>query len=151
MAQLLDKVKEFAAEKIANMKKPEANVDDVSLHNASRDAAIFNASLSIHNPYSHDLPICQISYTLKSAGRLVVSGTMEDPGSIEAEKQTKVEVPMKVPYDFLISLVKDVGRDWDVDYELSVGLTVDIPIFGNFTIPLSKNGELKLPTLSDIF
>ncbi|KAM0944443.1 hypothetical protein DsansV1_C11g0108871 [Dioscorea sansibarensis] len=151
MAQLMDKAKEFVAEKIAKMKKPEANVDDVSLHNVSRDAAMFNAAISIHNPYSHDLPICEISYTLKSAGRVVVSGKMEDPGSIEAEKNTKVDVPMKVPYDFLVSLMKDVGRDWDVDYELCVGLTLDIPIFGNFTIPLSKQGELKLPTLSDIF
>ena len=64
---------------------------------------------------------------------------------------TKLEIPAKVPYDFLISLMKDVGRDWDIDYELQVGLTVDLPIIGNFTIPLSTSGEFKLPTLKDMF
>ncbi|EAY73096.1 hypothetical protein OsI_00972 [Oryza sativa Indica Group] len=56
-----------------------------------------------------------------------------------------------VPYDFLVSLARDAGRDWDIDYEMRVGLTVDLPILGNFTLPLTKSGELKLPTLSDVF
>jgi hypothetical protein len=51
----------------------------------------------------------------------------------------------------LVSLVKDVVGDGDIDYELVLGLTIDLPIFGNFTIPLSRKGELKLPSLSDMF
>ncbi|KAG2594763.1 hypothetical protein PVAP13_5KG017300 [Panicum virgatum] len=64
---------------------------------------------------------------------------------------TRLDVPVKVPYDFLVSLVKDAGRDRDIDYEMRVGLTVDLPILSNFTLPLTKSGELKLPTLSTIF
>ncbi|RRT37836.1 hypothetical protein B296_00055504, partial [Ensete ventricosum] len=58
---------------------------------------------------------------------------------------------ISVPYDFLISLMRDIGRDWDIDYEMQVGLTIDLPIIGDFTIPLSTKGEIKLPTLSDLF
>jgi hypothetical protein len=58
---------------------------------------------------------------------------------------------MKVPHSVLVSLVKDVVGDGDIDYELVLGLTIDLPIFGNFTIPLSRKGELKLPSLSDMF
>nr|ACF79799.1 unknown [Zea mays] len=76
---------------------------------------------------------------------------MPDPGWIAASGSTALEIPAKVPYDFLVSLVRDVGRDWDIDYELQVGLTVDLPIVGNFTIPLSTSGEFKLPTLKDLF
>ena len=83
--------------------------------------------------------------------RVVASGTMPDPGWIAASDTTKLEIPAKVPYDFLVSLVKDAGRDWDIDYEMRVGLTVDLPVLGNFTLPLTKSGELKLPTLSTIF
>jgi hypothetical protein len=83
--------------------------------------------------------------------RVVASGTMPDPGWIAASDTTKLEIPVKVPYDFLISLMKDVGRDWDIDYELQVGLTIDLPIIGNFTMPLSTSGEFKLPTLKDMF
>ena len=80
-------------------------------------------SSSVRNPYSHTIPVCEISYSLKSAGREVASGTMPDPGSLTAKDTTRLDVPVKVPYDFLVSLVKDAGRDWDIDYEMRVGLT----------------------------
>jgi hypothetical protein len=35
-----------------------------------------------------------------------------------------------------------------MDYEIRVGLTVDLPVVGNLTLPLTKSRELKLPTLS---
>lgn len=82
---------------------------------------------------------------------MIVSGKIPDPGSLAANGETKLEVPLKVPYDFVISLLKDVGRDWDIDYQLDVGLIVDLPIVGDLTIPLSVKGEIKLPTVSDLF
>nr|XP_010924762.1 late embryogenesis abundant protein Lea14-A [Elaeis guineensis] len=152
MASLIDKAKEFVAEKIANIPKPEATLTDVSVKSFNRSSATFHSEVTVTNPYNHALPICQISYTLKSADRVVVSGTIPDPGWIKAAGEvTKLEVPLKVPYDFLISLLKDIGRDWDIDYELEVGLTIDLPVVGNLTLPLSTKGEMKLPTLSDIF
>lgn len=83
--------------------------------------------------------------------RVIVSGSMPDPGSLTASDTTMLEVPVKVPHDVLISLARDIGADWDIDYELEIGLTVDLPIIGDFTIPLSHKGEVKLPTLKDIF
>jgi hypothetical protein len=29
--------------------------------------------------------------------------------------------------------------------------TIDLPVIGNFTIPLSTKGEIKLPPIFDIF
>ncbi|KAG0492081.1 hypothetical protein HPP92_005178 [Vanilla planifolia] len=151
MSNLLNKAKEFVAEKIANVEKPEATVSHVSVKRLGRNSAHFHSEVAIDNPYSHRIPICDLTYTLKSAGRVVASGTMPDPGWIEAGGVTKLEVPFKVPYDFLMSLLRDIGRDWDIDYELEIGLTIDLPIIGNFTIPLTTAGELKLPTISDFF
>lgn len=71
MANLVDKAKNFVAEKVANMKKPEANLADVSVKGVSRDSAIFHGQVAVNNPYSHDLPIGEITYALKSADRLV--------------------------------------------------------------------------------
>ncbi|GLT79657.1 hypothetical protein SLA2020_511380 [Shorea laevis] len=151
MSQLVDKAKEFVAEKVANIKKPEATFSDVDLKNVSRESVEYNAKISVNNPYGHPLPICEISYTLKSAGRVIASGTMPDPGSLKASDTTLLEVPVKVPHSVLVSLARDIGADWDIDYVLEVGLTIDLPIIGNLTIPLSTKGEIKLPTLSDLF
>ncbi|KAH9651667.1 putative desiccation-related protein LEA14 [Citrus sinensis] len=139
MAQFLDKAKNFVAEKMANIEKPEAEITDVDLKNVSREAVEYDAKVSVDNPYSHSLPI------------LIASGTMADPGSLKGNDKTLLQVPMKVPPNILVSLAKDIGADWDIDYEVELGLTIDLPIIGNFTIPLSKKGEFKLPSLSDIF
>jgi LEA14-like dessication related protein len=148
---LMDKAKNFVAEKIAHLPKPEATLDGVSFKGMSRECITLHSNVNVSNPYDHRLPICELTYVLKCAGKVVASGTMPDPGWIAASGITKLEIPAKVPYDFIVSIIKDVARDWDVDYVLHVGLTIDLPVVGNFTIPLSTSGEFKLPTLKDMF
>ncbi|KAA8516105.1 hypothetical protein F0562_019284 [Nyssa sinensis] len=151
MASLIEKAKNFVVEKVANMEKPEASLDDLDLKDLSRDGITYSAKVSVKNPYSASIPICQISFNFKSAGRVIASGTVPDPGSLMGNETTNLEVLMKVPHNVLITLVKDIGADWDIDYELDVGLTIDLPLIGDFTIPLAKKGQIKLPTLSDLF
>ncbi|XP_023540601.1 desiccation protectant protein Lea14 homolog [Cucurbita pepo subsp. pepo] len=151
MAGLIDRAKNYVSEKVANMPKPEASVTDVDFKRLSRDSVEYLAYVSVSNPYSHAIPICEISYNLKSDGRTVVTGTVPDPGSLKASGSTMVEVGVKVPHSVMISLAKDIGRDWDIDYELLIRLTIDLPVIGDFSIPLSTKGEIKLPTFSDMF
>ncbi|KAM0007558.1 putative Late embryogenesis abundant protein, LEA_2 subgroup [Helianthus debilis subsp. tardiflorus] len=151
MAGLMDKAKEFVAEKVANMEKPEASVKNVDLKGVSTECITYKADVNVTNPYSTSIPICQISYTFKSADRVIAEGTIPDPGSLKAEADTMLDVEVKVPHSVLASLVKDIGADWDIDYELNIILTVDLPIFGNFNIPVNSKGEVKLPTLSTLF
>lgn len=68
----MDKAKEFVAEKVANVKTPEASVTDVDLKDVSREGIIYNAKVSVTNPYSVPIPICDITYSLKSAGRSII-------------------------------------------------------------------------------
>ncbi|KAG6786818.1 late embryogenesis abundant protein Lea14-A-like [Populus alba x Populus x berolinensis] len=151
MSQLLGKAKHFVAEKVVNVKTPEATITDMNLESVHPDSIDYGAKVSVKNPYGTTIPICEISYAFKSGGRMIASGTVPDPGSLKGDDTTILDVPMKVPHSVLVSLVKDVVGDGDIDYELVLGLTIDLPIFGNFTIPLTRKGELKLPTLSDMF
>lgn len=71
MEGLLDKAKTYVAEKMAEMKKPEATVTDVDLKDVSRECITYDAKVSVTNPYSVSIPICDISYTLKCANRFL--------------------------------------------------------------------------------
>ena len=84
-------------------------------------------------------------------GRTIASGTIPDPGSLVGNKTTVLDVPIKVAYSIAVSLMKDIGSDWDIDYQLDIGLTFDIPVVGDITIPVSTQGEIKLPSLRDFF
>ncbi|KAM5555493.1 desiccation protectant protein Lea14 [Rosa sericea] len=147
---LIDKAKNYVAEKIANVPTPEASLVDVNFKKVSFDSADYLAKVNIKNPYSHSIPICEIDYTLKSIGSVIASGRIPDPGSIKASGDTLVDVPMKVPHSIIVTLVKDIATDWDIDYELELGLIIDLPVIGNITIPLSRKGEIKLPTLKEL-
>ncbi|PAN29609.1 hypothetical protein GQ55_5G236300 [Panicum hallii var. hallii] len=148
---LVDKAKGFVAEKVAQIPKPEASLERVAFKSVSRQGIELQSHVDVNNPYSHRIPICEVTYTFKSAGKVIASGTMPDPGWIAASGSTKLELPVKVPYDFIVSLMKDLGGDWDIDYVLEVGLTIDLPVVGTFTIPLATEGEMKLPTFRDLF
>ncbi|XP_004492808.1 desiccation protectant protein Lea14 homolog isoform X2 [Cicer arietinum] len=149
--ELLDKAKNFVAERVADMPKPEASINDVDFKRVTRECVEYLAKVTVNNPYSTSIPICEISYSLKSAAREIALGTVPDPGSLKAKDSTLLEVIVKVPHSILLNLAKDIGADWDIDYQLDLGLVIDLPVFGNFTIPLSQKGEIKLPTISDMF
>ncbi|XP_054785018.1 desiccation protectant protein Lea14 homolog isoform X2 [Prosopis cineraria] len=147
----MESVKNFVAKKIADVPMPEASVDDVDFKRVSREGVEYSANVSVSNPYPTPLPICEISYSLKSDGREIASGVIPDPGSLKAKASTAVEVPVKVAHSILVSLGRDIARDWDIDYKLDLVFVIDLPVIGNINIPVSQQGEIKLPTLSDWF
>lgn len=69
----VDKAKEFVADKVANIKKPEASINDVDLKDVGRDGITYLATVSVDNPYSVSIPVCDITYTLKSVDRFSIS------------------------------------------------------------------------------
>ncbi|OIV97283.1 hypothetical protein TanjilG_07035 [Lupinus angustifolius] len=151
MSELLEKAKNYIAEKVGNFPKPEASITDVDVKGLNSDGMKYLAKVSVKNPYSTSIPICEINYTLKSSEREIASGTIPDPGSLKASDITLLDVPVTVAHSILLSLARDIGKDWDIDYQLDIYLIIDLPVFGNFTIPLSQKGEFKLPSFSDIF
>ncbi|KAI5005252.1 hypothetical protein ZWY2020_032495 [Hordeum vulgare] len=120
------------------MPKPEATLDKVSFKGMNHEAITMHSHVNITKPYSHRIPICDIAFTLKCGVKEVASGMIPDPGWIEDSGEvTKLVVSAKLPYDFLISLIKDLGRDWDIDYKLLVKLPIDLPISGKLHLPQS--------------
>ncbi|KAJ8433654.1 hypothetical protein Cgig2_002325 [Carnegiea gigantea] len=154
--ELIEKAKEYVSEKvqekIENIPKPEATLHGLSLEGVGWNGISYKATVGIMNPYPHSIPLCDVAYVLKSDGRVILSGNMPDPGDIAGKHETtKLDVEIKVPHSAVVSLVRDVWKDWDIDYVLEVTLTIDIPIIGSFNIPLSTSGEIKLPTISDFW
>ncbi|KAL3829696.1 hypothetical protein ACJIZ3_018498 [Penstemon smallii] len=137
---------------VANTKKqPQASVSSVDLKDVGRQGLTLVTKVSVQNPYMVPIPICEIRFSLKSAGRVIVAGKVPDPGFLKANDTTLLDAPVKVPYSVLMSLAQDIGEDWDIDYVLDLGLIIDVPLIGNVTIPLSYKGQMKMPTLSDFF
>ncbi|XP_010522945.1 PREDICTED: desiccation protectant protein Lea14 homolog [Tarenaya hassleriana] len=134
---------------ISRLPLPAAVVTWVEPKKVNRDSIEFLAKVSVNNPLCLPIPLCDITFNLTTAGRELAKGKVAAPGTLKGRGVTVLDVTMTVPYDALISLGRDIGADWGIDYELDIGLIVDFPVVGNITIPVSKKGEIKLPTLKD--
>ncbi|KAL2468988.1 RING-type domain-containing protein [Forsythia ovata] len=106
----------------------EAFITAVEVKNVGRDGITLLAKVSVHNPYP------------------IATGKAPDPGFLNANDNTMLNVSIKVPYNGLMGLAQDIRADWDIDYVLDLGLIVDLPLMGNITIPVSYKGEMKIPT-----
>ncbi|GJT72364.1 desiccation protectant protein Lea14 [Tanacetum coccineum] len=151
MAGMLDKAKQYVSDKVSGMSKPEASVTDVDLKGVCLSNVTYLAKVNVTNPYSTSVPIGEIRYVLKSGGCVITEGTVPDPGSLKESADTMLDIELKVAHSVLVSLVKDIGRDWDIDYELVVQLVVDLPLIGDICIPVTSKGEIKLPSLADVW
>jgi len=150
MSSIVGKVKDMAVEKLQKIEKPSCGLTHVGFKDVNRKNVTMASTLSIKNPYDHDLPIVTITYKFLSANRELGNGQITDPGDIKANDSTAIELPTTVAYDFLWNLMKDIGADWDIDYTLEVGIQFKLPIVGKHTIPLHHSGTIKLPTFSDL-
>nr|WIW57597.1 late embryogenesis abundant protein LEA27 [Pinus tabuliformis] len=140
--ELVEKAKQLVAEKV---EKPSLNVTHISIKHVGKSSATLDTAVDINNPYCFGLPIYEISYRLRSDGRVIAYGTISDPVTLKANGNTGISFPVTVPYNFPVSIARDIGRDWDIDYQWEIGVVMHVPIVGNFTLPLSKKGTLKLP------
>lgn len=70
---LVDKAKGFVAEKVAKIPKPEASLERVSFQSVSRQGIELHSHIDVNNPYSHRIPICEVTYTFKSASKYVMA------------------------------------------------------------------------------
>ncbi|CAL1373807.1 unnamed protein product [Linum trigynum] len=151
MGGLLGKLKNMVAVTTTVVKLiPKVTVSDLDLKGLTFEHVEYLAKLTIDNPYPVSIPVTEIAYHFKSDGRVIVHVAIPDPGSLKAHGKTDLDVIVKVPHNALRSLVTDVSKDWDIDYEMELKLIIDLPVFGNIDIPLTNKGEVKLPKLSDV-
>lgn len=134
MSIILGQATNFIAGTVANVPRPTATLTDVDL-SFGFDGVTLVGNVSVWNPYPLPIPIGDITYVVRSEGNVIISGTIPDPGSLAAHGNTMLDVKATIPHNAVVSLVQDVGSDWDIDYVLEVGLIVDLPVIGG-TLPL---------------
>lgn len=80
---------------------------------------------------------------------MIANGTIPDIGSLKAKGDTILYAEINLPHGALVTLVQDITDDWDIDYELDATLVIDF--ICDINIPITSNGEIKLPSVVDLF
>ncbi len=130
--------------------KPTAKLTDARLANINFEQAdlVFDLAVENQNPFAINL--AGLNYDLKIENQSLISGVTAQGLEIKPASTSTVQLPVSLKFDDLRKLP---GELWQKDrfvYQLDTKIVVDLPVIGNYAIPVSKSGELPVPKLPDI-
>jgi len=134
----------------AALQKPTAEIVGMTVQNVALDQATMLFNVKVDNPYGVPLPLGTLDYALSSQGRRFLSGTATDLGAVPAGASKTLDVPVRLSYLELMNAVKDVRPGSTVPYQADLGLSMDLPWMGTHRVPMSRDGQLTVPTTSSL-
>jgi len=131
--------------------KPTAKLTGASLTNISFDQAdlLFDLAVENRNPVALDLS--GLDYDFMIEGQSMVSGVTAEAIKLKANGTSQVQLPVSLKFDDLRQLGKKLGEDiWNKDrlqYDLQTTFRINLPVIGDYAIPVSKQGEVPVPKM----
>ena len=132
------------------LQKPTARLQGLKFQDVSLDSATMLFDVEVDNPYSVALPLLNMDYGLASGSSPLFSGTADVQSTIPANGKKVVSLPAKIKYLDLVKAFKDFKPGSAIPYKADVGLFVDTPAIGKLRLPISKEGQLSVPSIPDI-
>jgi LEA14-like dessication related protein len=136
--------------KKADAIKPTAEVTNVRLANINFEQADLVFDLAVENRNPVALKLSGLNYNLKIENQSVVSGVAASGMQIKASSTSTVELPVSLKFDDLKKLPGELMNKDSIVYQLDTQFVVNLPVIGDMTIPVSKQGELPVPKLPRI-
>ncbi len=133
---------------LAGAPKPSASLKDVRFDSLSWDKLALKFDVEVTNPYSLPLPLVNMDYGLSGGASQFLSGKANfKDTTIPANGSQTVTLPAEVNLAEVINFVKGVRPGSAMPYSANLNLSVDAPQLGPITLPLSRKGELKVPSI----
>ncbi len=118
-----------------------AKLQDVGLTNATM---MFD--VKVDNPYTVPLPMSNVDYALASQGQRFLTGKADVKGEVPAKGSKVLGVPVRISYVELMNAVKGAKPGSTIPYTADLGLSVDAPVLGTLRLPMSKEGQIAIPS-----
>jgi len=130
--------------------KPTASLTGMRLANINFEQADLVFDLAVVNKNPVPIDLAGLDYDLKIANQSLVSGITAQAIKIKANDTSKVQLPITLKF---ADLKKLPGELWNKDtfsYQLDTKFNLNLPVIGNYAIPVSKQGELPVPKIPEI-
>ena len=132
------------------LEKPTAHITGASLQDLGMTAATMLFDVEVSNPYTVPLPMSNVDYVLSSQGQQFLTGKADVQGSVLAGASKTLGVPVRISFPQLLDAVKGARPGDTIPYRADLGLSVDVPALGPLRVPMSRDGELSIPTTTDL-
>jgi LEA14-like dessication related protein len=131
-----------------NLRKPTARLTGLKFEEVKLESATLLFDVEIDNHYPVALPLTNFDYTLSTSAEKFLSGNANSQTTVPAKSKKVVSLPAKINYMGMLKALKGIRPGSKIPYAAELGLSVDTPALGLIRLPLKKEGELVLPTVS---
>ena len=131
--------------------RPDAKITGVQLQDVQPTGATMLFDVQVDNPYSVPLPLSNVDYALSSEGQRFLTGRADVQGAVPAGASKSLGVPVRINFVELVRAVSGARPGKTIPYAAELGLSADVPALGPLRVPMSREGELAIPTAADLF
>jgi len=138
-----------SVEERLELRKPTAQLVGVRFQEATAQSATLVFDVEIENHYPLTVPLLGFRYSVASGGQLFLTGSSEVQINLPAESRRTVALPAQINYLGALKILGNVRPGATIPYAAALDLRVDTPRFGPIVLPLTRTGQLTLPTISE--
>jgi LEA14-like dessication related protein len=132
--------------------KPTFALKDVKFGQMNLKTATLLFDVEVQNPYTVDLPLLNMDYTLTTQQSPLFKGQADVATTIPAKEKKVVSLPITLGYTEVVNALKglkDVRPGSMIPYDASVGISSQAPVLGKIRMSIQKSGDLQVPSLQD--
>ena len=129
--------------------RPTARVVDTRLEDIGLERLTLGLDVEVTNPFTFDLPLAELVFTLQTGGRAFLDGSTDVGGVVPAGGSRIVPLPIGVDYLGMMEVAERVRPGKVVPYTASLSLQAmvgETPV----TVPVRHEGELPIPAVPSI-
>lgn len=132
------------------IERPTAQIAGAKLQDVGLSEATMLFDVKVDNPYTVPLPMTNVDYALASEGQRFLAGKADVQGEVPAKGSQVLGVPVRISYAGLLNAVKGARPGGTIPYTADLGLSVNVPALGPLRLPMSKEGQLTIPSAATL-
>ena len=135
---------------IESAPKPSARILGAGVRNLSLRSLDLVFDVEVSNPYSVNLPLADLVYTVRSGTQQLVAGSIKPSGSVPAKSSGVMQLPARLDLGAVLETLSGVRPGAVVPYTAEINVIVDAPLLGQMALPLKRKGEIRVPAVPEI-
>lgn len=130
--------------------KPRVSIEGMRLAAVDFERARVVFDVAIDNPNPVGLDLAGFDYAFSLGGNEFLSGRRERALRLPADDTETIAVPLTIPFARIAQLPGHLSGRANVDYDLELGLDLDLPAVGRQRFGVATSGTLPVPQRPDI-
>ena len=138
-------------QKIAKAQQPKASVTGTSVAGMSLQDITLNVRVKIDNPNPFRLQGVGLTLNLLIDNNKLVTVSQPDASlSVPAKGSQEVVLPVRLRYQDIYRTARHLADKNEIAYRLEGKVSIEVPVLGAVSIPVSHTDTLPVPRLPDI-